>query len=93
MRREFPVTTNVQNLGVTTILRYFADSSPPIIAPSAIAGGLYHFTNPIIRVCLRIMLVKDEHEAVTRLDSPDLTNLVTGAVSDLGSDILPVGNA
>lgn len=76
MRREFPVTTNVQNLGVATILKYFAESNPPIIAPSAIGVGLYHFTNPIFRVCLRMMLVKDEREAVTRLDSPDLATLV-----------------
>jgi hypothetical protein len=77
MRREFPVTTNVQNLGVASILKYFSESTPPIIAPSAIANGLYHFTNPIYRVCLRVMLVKDENEAVTRLDSPDLANLVS----------------
>lgn len=83
MRREFPVTTNVQNLGVGTILKFFAESKPPIIAPSAIASGLYHFTNPIFRVCLRVMLVKDENENVTRLDSPDLTNLVSGAAPPL----------
>jgi AAA domain len=79
MRREFPVTTNVQNLGVGTILKFFAESNPPIIAPSAIANGLYHFTNPIYRVCLRVMLVKDEKENVTRLDSPDLSSLVTSS--------------
>src|SRR5262249_50847300 len=38
MRREFPVTTNIQNLGVGNILKYFSDSSPPIIAGSSIAS-------------------------------------------------------
>lgn len=79
MRLEFPVTTNIQNLGVATILKFFAESSPPIIATSAIGNGLYHFTNPIHRVCLRVMLVKDETESVTRLDSPDLSNLITSS--------------
>ena len=93
MRREFPVTSNVQNLGVGNILKYFADSSPPIIAPSAIGSGLYHFTNPIFRVCLRIMLVKDENESVTRLDSPDLANLIVSTTLDEVADIHPIGNA
>ncbi len=89
VRREFPVTTNVQNLGIGTILKYFSESSPPIIASSSLGAGLYHFTNPIYRVCLRVMLVKDITEAVTRLDSPDLTSLVspsTVAVELLSGD-------
>ncbi len=90
LRREFPITTNVQNLGIGTILQYFADSSPPIIAPSAIANGLYHFTNPIYRVCLRVMLVKDEKENVTRLDSPDLSSLISNlALSTVGAGDAP----
>jgi hypothetical protein len=92
MRREFPVTTNVQNLGAAAILRYFAESSPPIVAPSAIGSGLYHFTNPIHRVCLRVMLVKDQNEIVTRLDSPDLTSLVTSS-SFFPDALPPIGNA
>lgn len=89
MRREFPITTNVQNLSVGTILRYFAESRPPIIAPSSISNGLYHFTNPIYRVCLRVMLVKDESENVTRLDSPDLSSLVSAPLDESTDPVQP----